>query len=329
MNAEQIIHPFPGLRPFEADEEYLFFGREGQSDQILRLLRERRFVVVVGASGSGKSSLIRAGLLPHLYGGFLANTHSRWRIAVFRPGGNPIGNLATALTQFSVPDRQSPTTNDDEDARNAMLLETSLRRSGLGLVETIRLAPLGEHDRALIVVDQFEELFRFADATTNQDSEADAAAFVKLLLEASGQSEVPIYVVLTMRSDFIGDCARYPNLPEAVTRGLYLTPRMTREQRRTAIVEPVRVGGKTISSRLVVRLLNDVGDNPDQLPILQHALMRIWETHSDDQRPIDLDDYFQIGEMAGALSQHADEAYEELEDDRSRTIARRLFQNSH
>ena len=326
MNAEQIIHPFPGLRPFEADEEYLFFGREGQSDQILRLLRERRFVVVVGASGSGKSSLIRAGLLPHLYGGFLANTHSRWRIAVFRPGGNPIGNLATALTQFSVPDRQSPTTNDDEDARNAMLLETSLRRSGLGLVETIRLAPLGEHDRALIVVDQFEELFRFADATTNQDSEADAAAFVKLLLEASGQSEVPIYVVLTMRSDFIGDCARYPNLPEAVTRGLYLTPRMTREQRRTAIVEPVRVGGKTISSRLVVRLLNDVGDNPDQLPILQHALMRIWETHSDDQRPIDLDDYFQIGEMAGALSQHADEAYEELEDDRSRTIARRLFQ---
>ena len=95
----------------------------------------------------------------------------------------------------------------------------------------------------LIVVDQFEELFRFAGAAGTARREDDAAAFVKLLLEASAQRELPIYVVLTMRSDYIGDCARYRGLPEAVTDGLYLIPRMTREQRRAAIVEPVRVGG--------------------------------------------------------------------------------------
>ena len=129
----------------------------------------------------------------------------------------------------------------------------------------------------LIVVDQFEELFRFADAARQPDRDDDAAAFVKLLLEASQQRELPIYVVLTMRSDYIGDCARFRGLPEAVTNALYLIPRMSREQRRAAIVEPVRVGGGTIAPRLVVRLLNDVGDDPDQLPILQHALMRCWD----------------------------------------------------
>jgi hypothetical protein len=104
---------------------------------------------------------------------------------------------------------------------------------------------------------------------------------------------------------------------------------MTRAQRRAAIVEPVRVGGGTIASRLVIRLLNDVGDDPDQLPILQHAMMRTWDywmAHGGDRRSIDLDDYFHVGRMAGALSQHADEAYDGLPDDRFRTIARRMFQ---
>jgi hypothetical protein len=181
----------------------------------------------------------------------------------------------------------------------------------------------------VVVVDQFEELFRFANASGKPRQEDDAAAFVKLLLEAKEQSDLPVYVVLTMRSDFIGDCARYRDLPEAVTTGLYLIPRMTREQRRAAIVEPVRVGGGSIAPRLVNRLLNDVGDNPDQLPILQHALMRTWDywrAHPADGRPIDLDDYRAIGGMAEALSLHADEAYEGLPDDRYREIARRMFQ---
>ena len=282
---------------------------------------------MVGASGSGKSSLIRAGLLPYLHGGFLADTGSHWRVAVLRPSGDPIKNLAAALDDPAVLGR--PAGSADEAAQSAVLLEVSLRRSGLGLIEAVRLARLPEHEHVLVVVDQFEELFRFAGAAGMPRQDDDAAAFVRLLLEASGQREVPIYIVLTMRSDFIGDCARYRGLPEAVTMGLYLIPRMTREQRRSAITEPVRVGGGSIAQRLVVRLLNDVGDNPDQLPILQHALMRTWDywkAHGGDRRPIDLDDYLQVGSMAEALSQHADEAYDGLPDDRDRAIARRIFQ---
>ena len=329
MTLDPAIHPFPGLRPFDQAEEDLFFGREGQSEELLRRLGRNRLLAVIGSSGSGKSSLVRAGLLPYLHGGFLAGG-SHWRIAVFRPGGNPVGNLAAALNDpAALGRRAAPDDAGDDTAQDAMLLEVSLRRSGLGLIDAVRLARLADHEQLLVVVDQFEELFRFAGAGDQARQNDDAAAFVKLLLEAAAQRELPIYVVLTMRSDFIGDCARYRDLPEAVTDGLYLIPRMTREQRRAAIVEPVRVGGGTIAPRLVTRLLNDVGDDPDQLPILQHALMRCWDywaAHGGDKRAIEVDDYLAIGRMAQALSLHADEAFNGLPDDRLRAIARRMFQ---
>ncbi len=328
MPDEPLIHPFPGLRHFESSEDHLFFGREGHSEEILRRLRQQRLVVVVGASGSGKSSLVRAGLLPYVHGGFLASEGSHWRVAIFRPGNNPIGNLAAALNHVAV--LGSSAEQPDEAARSAVLLEVSLRRSGLGLTETIRLARRPAHEQFLIIVDQFEELFRFANSTDRPSQEEDAAAFIKLLLEAYQQSELPIYIVLTMRSDFIGDCARYRDLPEAVASGLYLIPRMTREQRRSAITKPVRVGGGTIAPRLVNRLLNDVGEDPDQLPIMQHALMRVWDhwhQHHPD-RVIDLDDYLapEIGGMAEALSRHADEAFDTLPSDHHRAVAKRVFQ---
>jgi len=328
MADELFIHPFPGLRHFETSEEHLFFGREGQSEEILRRLSEQRFVAVVGSSGSGKSSLVRAGLLPYVHGGFLANAGSRWRVAIFRPGNDPIVSLAASLNQPAVLGKadESP----DEAARSALLLEVSLRRSGLGLIETVRLARLPPQEQVLIIVDQFEELFRFANSSGRPRQEDDAAAFVKLLLEARAQSELPIYIVLTMRSDFIGDCARYRDLPEVVATGLYLIPRMTREQRRSAITNPVRVGGGTIAPRLVNRLLNDVGEDPDQLPIMQHALMRVWD-HWHKHHPdgaIDLEDYLapEVGGMAEALSRHAGEAYDGLPSDHHRAIARRIFQ---
>src|ERR1043165_9173351 len=91
------FNPFPGLRPFQMEEEYLFFGRETQRKELIALLRDHRFVAVLGASGSGKSSLVRAGLLPALFGGLMTQAGSHWNIAVLRPGGRPMANLAAAL----------------------------------------------------------------------------------------------------------------------------------------------------------------------------------------------------------------------------------------
>jgi WD40 repeat protein/energy-coupling factor transporter ATP-binding protein EcfA2 len=329
----QTANPFPGLRPFESSETHLFFGRDGQSEELLRRLKRTRFLAVVGTSGSGKSSLVRAGLLPALQGGLMASAGSDWRIAILRPGGDPIGNLARALASPAVLGSH----DDKGDDMQAVMAETTLRRSSLGLVDLVSRArtklddsgqPLfPDYENLLVVVDQFEELFRFKQLIEEENSQEDAAAFVKLLLEAVGQeSEKKIYVVLTMRSDFLGDCSQFFELPEAINNGQYLIPRMTRDERREAISGPVAVGQGAISEPLVNQLLNDVGDNPDQLPILQHALMRTWDHWLGHRNgnPIDIPDYNAIGGMAEALSRHADEAYAEL-NDAQKAIAEKLF----
>lgn len=316
-------NPFPGLRAFEPDEDHLFFGRETQIDDLLSRLRRNRFVAVVGTSGSGKSSLVRSGLIPSLYSGFMVDSGSAWRVAIFRPGNSPIAHLASALGEPDVLGSEG----ESAEIQRAFL-DTTLRRSTRGLVECARLARLPEDENLLVVVDQFEELFRFKRSVRIQDAREEAMAFVQLLLEATDQKELPIFIVLTMRSDFLGNCTEFPGLVEATNESQFLVPRMTREERRSAIVGPVAVAGGKISSRLVTRLLNDVGDDPDQLPILQHALMRTWEhwwEHRSGEEPMDLPDYEAIGTLEAALSRHAEEAYRELRTEAQLRIAERMF----
>ncbi|MBW4631676.1 MAG: WD40 repeat domain-containing protein [Iphinoe sp. HA4291-MV1] len=327
VSTQTRLNPFPGLRPFEAHENDVFFGREGQTDELLRRLRRHRFLAVVGTSGSGKSSLVRAGLLPALFSGFMTQAGSSWRVALMRPGNNPIGNLAQALNYpevFGLDTEIDIKINTEDALIQTIITETVLRRGALGLVEVVQQARKPSHENLLIVVDQFEELFRFKQNSPRKDSGEEAAAFVKLLLEGTQQQELPIYVVLTMRSDFLGDCAQFRDLPEAINDSQYLIPRLTRDQLRAAITGPVAVGKEEITPRLVNRLINDVGDNPDQLPILQHALMQTWNYHQLGE-PIDLQHYEAIGGMDKALSQHADEIYNQLPDERCKKIAEKLF----
>src|SRR6201988_193958 len=324
ISSKPVKNPFPGLRPFETDEYRLFFGREGQADELLTRLQRTRFLAVVGTSGSGKSSLIRAGLMPALRGGMMKGAGSGWRIAVMRPGGDPMGNLAAELVRKDVLSEAGAGLPESEAEA---VIEATLSSGSLGILNVARQARLGEQEKLLVVVDQFEELFRFRAA--HEGSSVDvASAFVKLLLEAAQQRQLQIYIVLTMRSDFLGDCAQFQGLPEAINDGQYLIPRMTRDERRFAVTGPVGVTRGKISEPLINRLLNDVGDNPDQLPILQHALMRTWEhwqANRRDGEPIGLEHYEAIGTMSGALSRHADEAFNELPDEKSRKIAEPLF----
>jgi hypothetical protein len=153
-------NPFPGLRPFEAHENDVFFGREGQTDELLRRLCRHRFLAVVGTSGSGKSSLVRAGLLPALFSGFMTKAGSSWRVAVMRPGNDPIANLAQALNHPDVFGLDTEINTEDALIKT-IITETVLRRGALGLVEVVQQARRPSYENLLIVVDQFEELFRF------------------------------------------------------------------------------------------------------------------------------------------------------------------------
>jgi formylglycine-generating enzyme required for sulfatase activity len=324
-----VRNPFPGLRPFRSDEEHLFFGRENQVDRMIDKLAAHRFLAVVGTSGSGKSSLVNCGLRPALHRGNMTSAGSSWRMAQFRPGSDPIVALAQALAApgllFDAWDKDGLTAQE--------LVETTLRLNGLGLSEIVEQARLPEGTRLLVVVDQFEELFRFralmVDATKSPYGPGqDAVAFVKLLLEARAQSKMPIHIVLTMRSDFLGECAQFLGLAEAINDGEYLVPRLTRGEVRAAIEGPVGVSEATITPVLVTRLLNDVGDNPDQLSILQHALNRTWANWANEgkaQRPLDLTHYEAVGGMADALNRHAERAFGELGTDEHKRLAERIF----
>jgi tetratricopeptide (TPR) repeat protein/energy-coupling factor transporter ATP-binding protein EcfA2 len=324
VSSDAFDNPFPGLRPFEADEDHLFFGRETRVDDLLRRLRFNRFLAVVGTSGCGKSSLIRSGLIPALHGGQMVKAGSSWRIAIMRPGGHPFRELAAALAVPGVLDMPATPT----EMSGPPLVEVALRRGARGLVDAVRQARLPPADNLLVVVDQFEELFRFQKTRGPGNARDEAVAFVRLLLESSEQSEQPVYIVVTMRSDFIGDCMEYPGLPEALNNSQYLVPRMTRDELRSAITGPVAVAGAQIATRLVQRLLNDMGSDQDQLPVLQHALMRTWDHWSSAPQPrgpIDLDDYEGVGGLRDALSRHAEEAFADASPGRQRQLVERMF----
>jgi hypothetical protein len=305
------IEPYPGLRPFQSDEDFLFFGREEQISELLHLLQQHRFLAVVGSSGSGKSSLVRCGLMSQLHGGMMLDAGASWTVAVMQPGGDPLTRLAQSLIDAEV-------YSDEQDDTLYQIMAT-INRSSQGLVEAIKQSGLSGEQNVLLVVDQFEEIFRFHEA--GKKGKQLAPDFIRWIIEAVNQSEVPIYVVLTMRSDFLGDCARFTGLAEAINQGEYLVPKLSRDQLQKAIEGPARVAGGEVSRRLIQRLLNDVGEQADQLPVLQHSLMRSWESCKSRADAaglvMDLEDYEAVGGMRDALSSHADEVLRELRNEMS------------
>ena len=304
-------HPFPGLRPFDFDDAAYFFGRGSQISALFRHLDRSRFIAVIGSSGGGKSSLVRAGLLPLLQQEASEPGGRPWHWTTLTPGDAPIARLARALAALAQPvpgERPSAATIRTER------IDAALRRSSFGIGEALGEMPNLGDAPILIVVDQFEELFRYAGSSQRNPLEDerwrnDAANFVQLLLEATRPRESRIYVLITMRSDFIGDCAQFFGLPEAVSATQFLVPALTRDQTGDVIREPIAHAGGAIEPDLVERLLNDSGNEIDALPVLQHCLLRLWETAPPEPegRRVTLGLYNAVGRIGGALSQHANE----------------------
>jgi energy-coupling factor transporter ATP-binding protein EcfA2 len=299
--------PFPGLRPFEEADADWFFGRSSEINDLLKRLRRVRFVAVVGPSGCGKSSLIKAGILPSIRDGYL---DVEWSIATFRPGEQPLDNLARAVSAAISVDFAE--------------LRKTLDSGSMGLVRAVQSQPLGSDRKLLILVDQFEELFQFAQRHGDEVQE-EVKAFLKLLLNAVTAGDAAAYVVLTMRMEWLSECATYVGLAEAINEGIYLVPQMSRRQFQQVILGPIEAAHGTITAVLVDRMLNDLGGKSDQLPILQHALMRLWERPQDGE-PLEIADYEKIGTLSRCLSAHAEEVYSGL-NEAQKHIAEVLFRS--
>jgi WD40 repeat protein len=307
-------NPYVGLRPFEVTDSLFFFGRRELVVTLLEQLHRTRLLPVVGSSGCGKSSIVRAGLVPAVLAGFLVHDRDDWSVVTLKPGQAPLENLAAALL--------GP---DNAEARAVRALVDRMLEQPLGAVLDVIRPRLGPRKNLLLLVDQFEEIFAFRgddDDDANEQLSKDVAArreeaaeFVALLLALAAREALPVYVVLTMRSDFIGDCDVFAGLPEALTVSQHLVPRLTRTQLRQAIEGPALLKVATLAPRLLDRLLNDAGDRTDQLPVLQHALMRTWQRWlgRGATGPVEQADYEATGGVATALARHADEAFETLD----------------
>jgi WD40 repeat protein len=279
-----LTNPFPGLAPFDEPEAALFFGRDKEIEELLERLASRRLLAVIGVSGCGKSSLVRAGVKPVLRVGTAQSLPGRWRIETITPGNAPIQAL-----------------------RKSIQASPSWPATSFDLVEHARQI-LRPGENLLLIVDQLEELFSFRAATLSQDAGNEAALFVNLLLNAVDQREVPIYILLTMRTDFLGECAQFRGLPEALNDCYFLVPRLTRIQQQEAIERPLQEQGVSITPSLLQRLLNESAEDPDDLPVLQHLLRRLWENWGarGGNGPINDQDYTAVGGWKNAINREAE-----------------------
>jgi WD40 repeat protein/energy-coupling factor transporter ATP-binding protein EcfA2 len=313
--APLLVSPYPGLRAFRKEEAHIFCGRAQHRAEVLDLLAEARFLAVVGASGSGKSSLVLSGLLPDIAEGQLIGVDpAKTRVVSMQPGLRAFANLAEALKR---------------GLQTELSVEPLLRQGPMGLVQVLDEAGHDVDGTLVLVVDQFEELFRFADMKetqlVNEDSsylnqrlldgaDNEAQAFVNLLLQTAAQTRHVVYVLLTMRSEFLARCDQFTGLPEAISRSQFLTPRLTRQQLEQAITRPLASFEAEIQPELVELILNEMSTKQDQLPLMQHALARMWERRASDSGPalLTLDHYKAVGGLANALNQHADQLCAQL-----------------
>jgi len=312
-------NPYVGLRPFETDESLVFFGRNDQVHELLQRLHDHHFVAVIGSSGCGKSSLLRAGLIPALKAGFLIADTDSWNISIMKPGQNPLFNLAEALL--------SQVEKGADEAVVKQFIQDIREKGKDTILEKIRQNEEKGPVNFFLLVDQFEELFRISLELGTAEARDEVNDFVSILLELAKQADLPFFVVITMRSDFIGDCSQFYGLPEAMNESLYLVPKLTRMQLRTVIEGPAKLFGGKLNPSITSFLLNELDKVKDELPLLQHALMRMWdyEIKTNHSGEIDFTDYEQIGGIEGALSRDADNTLKKLDESDAR-LTKTIFQ---
>lgn len=313
--------PFKGMQYFEEADAPLFFGRELLVARLAGLLSDRPMLLVTGASGSGKSSLARAGLLSALRNGNLLANGSfpptgaeRWPAFLFTPTAHPLEALASCLTR------------DSESVRAVSVLVDDLIKdpNSLDLYARRLLDQADSSQKLLLVVDQFEEVFTLCHDASERQCFIDA-----LLSTASKGPGSLLRVVITLRADFYTNCAQYPNLRDALSKWQEYIGPMEPEEIRRAIEEPARLGGWVFEPGLVDLILHDIGADgahspePGALPLLSHALLETWKHRRG--RMMTLESYAESGGVRKAIARTAESVYASRLDDAQRAVARRIF----
>ena len=284
--------PYRGLQVFEEDHADLFFGRAADIAWMVQRLTDSRFLAVLGPSGCGKSSLVRAGLVPALKQGALPASH-RWTFRLMTPGARPLSTLAAQLVSLA-PDKPMQATVDG--------LRSDERT--LDLAIPLALASRPADERVMLVVDQLEEVFTLCG------DEAERAAFLANLRYAGSIPGGRLVVLVAMRADFYHRCAEYPALWRLMGARQFLVSPLGSDALREVIEQPAWHVGLQLEDGLVETILDDVGDQPGTLPLLEYALLEVWGRRRGQM--LTLQAYVDSGGVEGGLAQRADTIYEGL-----------------
>ena len=306
------IVPYLGLQAFDEADARLFFGREADVQRLVEKLKAARFLAVIGASGSGKSSLARAGLVPALRRNALPGS-DQWMIRVFRPGARPLAELALHLVQMRGEDQRpgALTEMEEELHRDERTMHNAVRLK----LASLQLKPEEEaRRRALLMIDQFEEVF-----TLCQD-DAERKRFLDNLLYASAALDGRSIVILTMRADFYYKCAAHGGLSARIAAHQYLVGPMAEENLRQAVEEPARLVGLKIEPELLAEALAEVGNQPGTLPLLEYALLEVWKRRREGR--LTLKAYRESGGVKEALAQRAEAVFTALSPNRQEIVQR-------
>jgi transcriptional regulator with XRE-family HTH domain len=291
-----VVCPYKGLRAFEPDDAALFFGRERQVEEALERLTQVRFLAVVGASGSGKSSFVRAGLLAGMSAA--TNAGMSERVALLTPGANPLQRLAGAV------------------GRMAGVAPSMLAHDLRADPSQLELATRHANGHVVIAVDQFEELFTLCG------DDAERHLFVDALMAAWRDPASPVVVIIALRADFYGRVAAYPQLAAAVVAHQALIGPMSAMDLRRAVELPAAATGLLLQPGLTQTILEDLADEPGALPLLSHALL---ETCKRRRRlMLTVGGYREAGGVRGAIAQTAEHTLQSLAE-ADRAIARSIF----
>jgi len=311
-------NPFPGIRPFSPGDSNLFFGRDAERDEVILKLLKNRYITVIGSSGCGKSSLIFGGVLPKIITKKTKES-ANWRTISFRPGNDPFENLADALSNSIAEPGQKSIDKD--------LILSELLNDPVSLSDVVRKYMIRPDDNILFIIDQFEELFRYLSAGKSEISNESIKPFIDFLLNSVITPDVNVFIVLTMRSEYLGECSQYKGLTTLVNNSNYLVPDMSDDNYREVIVKPIINSGAKIDPELVDALVNDLHDKTWKLPMLQHAMMRTWDRWKKlDQpdKPVGKSEYNLIGTLNNAVSVHADAIFDDM-NQRSKDICASVF----
>jgi hypothetical protein len=311
---EALPCPYRGLFHFGPEDAEYFFGREVFVQELVQVVQTRAFIPVLGASGSGKSSVVFAGLVPRL------QQAGHWQFTYFRPGSDPSCDPFQALAQALVP-LYAPDQDATDQMRQARHLASYLRQGEVALTDVIvRIQQNYPNQRVLLIADQFEELYTLCP------DEATRRSFLDCLLGSLSPAvtgkAAPLVLVATMRADFLGNALSYRPLADILQHGDVKLGAMNREELSQVIEQPAAKLGVTFEAGLVKRILDAVVDEPGNLPLLEFALTELWGRRSGKQ--LTHAAYEAIGEVEGALARYADEQYTRLSQSKREQV-RRIF----